>query len=350
MCLNGSCNFRKSNAVIANLQNIRRWSPLNKTNPNACSGIECYDSDLTRLAFTVTLVISILGSIGNCVSLVVILNSRLRKITNNILIAQLNLVNFMYCALVLPLQATEFHVRGNFLGSSLCQYMAGFKIWLAGSDFFFISAIATYRLLQVVYNEIFQTLSEKFWFVLSCVTCYVFPAAYVSVPILGIFGTYGYDERMAQCTLSYSGPVYPRILFFMFGALLPTTIVVGCYFRIAIYVRQQATALEGENKQRKQRMQRATRRFYILICTPVFTYLLGVTPLTLLFIFDPELKRALAHLWSYFMLWTTYMLNPVVYSLMDLKFQRASIRLFARAGNFKKESIAVRKTHMFPGF
>lgn len=169
----------------------------------------------------------------------------------------------------------------------------------------------------MVYNDLFHIFSEPQWFVACCVTCIVFPAAYMSAPLFGLFGVYAYEERMVQCTISYSHVGVTGLVFIFVGLFLPTTIVVGSYLRIAIYVRQQGQALEDDNIHKKHRMQRTARRFYILISAPVFTYLMGVVPLTMLLVFDPDAKRALAHLWAFFMVWTTYMLNPIVYSLMD---------------------------------
>lgn len=110
-----------------------------------CQHVQCYPNEVFEAATGITVVLAVFGGVGNILTVLAILTSRLRNNINSILICNLSFADAVYCCVVLPLQAMAFHNKAWTLNDILCELEAALRICLIGVNMLLLSCIAFYR-------------------------------------------------------------------------------------------------------------------------------------------------------------------------------------------------------------
>ena len=293
-----------------------------------CYHAECVSNAVMLSAEWLTIVLGGCGFVGNLLTVLAIMTSRLSCNINSILIGHLSTAQIVYCGAVLPLQALVFHTRGWPLHHSVCIFNSAVRIWLIGVNMMLLSAIALYRFLHIVHPQAYAKISSRGPFVGIIVLCWLFSLFFSLTPVFDLWGSFSFHPTILQCTFTQSEHKSHKVTTITLGFVIPCIFIVVCYARIGCvaYLSRKRVARTA-SQYRKHKSQKDSLRLTAMMLCIFCLFLIGTTPYFAVNILDPNFKRPMAHIWAPFMAWFMYCMNPVVYTIMDQSFQMAFRRL-----------------------
>ncbi|XP_059150806.1 protein trapped in endoderm-1-like [Physella acuta] len=327
---------------------------VDESSSNAtCDGIDCYPDIVFEMATVLTVVLAVFGAFGNILTVLAILTSRLRNNINSILICNLSVSDLAYCSVVLPLQALTFYSKSWPLSPILCQLHAALRIWMIGVNMMLLSTIALYRFLHVVHPQSHTRYTQTSWFVGACSLCWALPFIFVLTPLVDWWGSFCFQERILQCTFSASSSKSHKIATITAGYVVPCVFICVCYARIGWVVCTTRRRASRGSQYRKQRAKRESFRLTGMMILIFVGFLLGTTPFFAINTIDNKLRYPMPHIWSPFLAWVMYSLNPLIYTIMDANFQRAYHRLLLclifKPDNVAETSVVDRQSTLLAG-
>ncbi|CAG5117387.1 unnamed protein product [Candidula unifasciata] len=286
------------------------------TDPTPCQGIKCYPDVVFHTATGITVVLTVFGTVGNILTVLAILTSRLRNNINSILICNLSIAD-----------ALAFYNRDWIFHDTLCELQGALRIWLIGVNMLLLSGIAFYRFLHVVHPQSQSRYSKTGWFVSVCIVCWALPFVVCICPVAGWWGSVHFEERILQCTFDSTTDKAYKITTITTGYFVPCTFICVCYARIGCVVFGSRQKTSRGSLYRKQKARRESFRLTGMMALIFFGFLVGTTPFFIINTVDSKLRYPMPHIWAPFLSWTMYGLNPIIYTVMDTNFQRAYHRL-----------------------
>ncbi|GFS25749.1 gustatory receptor trehalose 1 [Elysia marginata] len=294
------------------------------------ASILCSPDYILQIATAVTVTLAAVGTVGNILTVAAIVNSRLRNNINSILICHLSVADAVYCGLVLPLQALAFHHRSWPLADLVCQFHAALRIWLIGVNMMLLSFIALYRFLHVVHSQSHTYYTQTRWFVSACALCWVLPFFFSFTPLVHLWGEFAFQERILQCTFGPDSSKSHKITTITAGYLVPCAFISVCYARIGCVVfRSRDRAVKSGSVYRRQKARRDSFRLTGMMVLIFVGFLLGTTPYFVVNSLDAKFQHPVAHIITPVLAWIMYGTHPLIYTVMDKKFQAAYRRLIA---------------------
>ncbi|KAH9510053.1 hypothetical protein Btru_043395 [Bulinus truncatus] len=319
----------------------------------ACDGIRCYPGVIFETATILTIVLAVFGAFGNVLTILAIVTSRLKMNVNSILICNLSVADVVYCSFILPLQAMTFHHKGWPLTALMCQLHAALRIWLIGVNMMLLSTIAFYRFLHVVHPQSHTRYTQRPWFCAACVLCWALPFFFCLTPLIGVWGGFDFQERILQCTFSAAGSKSHKITTITAGYVVPCLFICVCYARLGCVVCTSRRKASRGSQYRRQRARRESFRLTGMMVLIFLGFLVGTTPFFIINTVDNRLRYPMPHIWSPFLAWVMYSMNPVIYTIMDANFQRAYHRLLLcmifKPDNVAETSVADRQSSLIQG-
>lgn len=330
--------------------NMSSYFPPKNLTAQACDGIHCYADGVFRAATILTIVLAVFGAFGNILTVLAIMTSRLRNNINSILICHLSVADVVYCSFVLPLQAMVFYNRAWDLAPVLCELHAALRIWLIGVNMVLLSTIALYRFLHVVHPNVYTIYSQSPWFIGACIMCWALPFIFCFTPLVGWWGEFSFQQRILQCTFSTTSSKSHKVVTITAGYVVPCLFICFCYARIGCVVFTSRTKVSKGSQYRRQRARRESFRLTGMMLLIFVGFLLGTTPFFTINIVDSKLLYPMPHIWTPFLAWVMYSMNPVIYTVMDANFQRAYHRLLLcmifKPDNVAETSVAERQNSL----
>ncbi|KAL8607742.1 hypothetical protein ACOMHN_039415 [Nucella lapillus] len=284
---------------------------------------ESCPEDVLLAVEVVTIVLALGGFLGNGLTVVAIMTSRLSSSINGVLVGHLSLASLLYCCLVLPLQALAFHHRRWVLPSQVCVTAAALRVWLIGVTMCLLSAIAVYRFIHVVYPHSYRKWSERGVFYPILVFCWAFALPFCLGPVWG-WGSYRFEASILQCTFNSLHPDRThKVTVITLGYIFPCVFICVCYARIGCVVCRSRRRAHRGSIHGRQKRRRGSLRLTAMMSLIFLGFFLGTTPYFTINVLDPRHQRPLAHVWGPCAAWLLYVLNPLIYTLMDPNFQMA---------------------------
>lgn len=294
------------------------------------ASILCSPDYILQIATAVTVMLAAVGTVGNVLTVAAIATSRLRNNINSILICNLSVADAVYCGLVLPLQALAFHHRTWPLAELVCQLQAALRIWLIGVNMMLLSFIALYRFLHVVHPQSHSYYTQTRWFVSACALCWALPFFFSLTPLVHLWGEFAFEERILQCTFGSDSSKSHKITTITTGYLVPCAFISVCYARIGCVVcRSRNRAVKSGSVYRRQKARRDSFRLTGMMVLIFVGFLMGTTPYFVVNSLDAKFQNPVAHIVTPVLAWIMYGTHPLIYTVMDKKFQAAYRRLLA---------------------
>ncbi|KAL3852492.1 hypothetical protein ACJMK2_016122 [Sinanodonta woodiana] len=266
------------------------------------------------------IILCILGSSGNLITVLAIIFSSLRYNVNCILIGSQSTAGFLYCVLILPMQAFVFHRQTHEMEQSFCLAAGGIRYTLVGVIMLNLSAIALYRYLNVVHIKQYRNMSSGKILFTTIVFCWMIPLIFTIPPSLKLWGSFTFQPSILACTFDVTADGSNRIIMVTLGFIVPCLFIVYCYARIGIAAFQSFKRMSRWNNNNPQ--SKALKLSGMMLCI-FFIFFLGTFPYFVLNVTDKRFKYPIHHIWTTMMGWLLYTLNPVVYTLMDNNFRTA---------------------------
>jgi uncharacterized PurR-regulated membrane protein YhhQ (DUF165 family) len=99
-----------------------------------------------------------------------------------------------------------------------------------------------FRLTLIAFNDRYSKIYRKFNVWLMILFCWTFSFGLMLMPLLGVWGRFGYRSTTFSCTVlrdSYGRS--PKKFLFILGFALPITVIIISYSIIWFHVRQQTS-------------------------------------------------------------------------------------------------------------
>jgi len=286
---------------------------------------ECFEwwCDETGTLITleaIAIVLCLVGSSGNLVTVLAILFSSLRYSVNCILIGSLSFAGFLYCSLIMSMQAVIFHKQTHAIPQDFCSAAGCIRYTLTGVIMCHLGAIALYRLLNVVYINKYRYMSENRQLMITLLVCWVFPLFFTIPPAFRVWGAFHFQSSILSCTFDKSANQSNRLVMVTAGFIVPCVFIIFCYVNIGCTAYKSFKRMSKWNGNSSQ--SRALRLSSMMMCI-FLIFFLGTFPYFVLTVTDKQFKHPIHHVWTPMFAWLLYCCNPIVYTLMDNNFRSA---------------------------
>ncbi|XP_052767232.1 G-protein coupled receptor moody-like [Mya arenaria] len=304
------------------------------SNGTDCFEWWCFQYDTLIILEALAMFLCLVGSFGNLITVLAILFSSLRFSVNCILIGSLSFAGFLYCSLIISMQAVIFHRTSHKIPHDFCSAAGGIRYTLTGVIMAHLAVIALYRFLNFVYINTYRYMSEKRQLIISLVVCWLLPCFFTIPPVVGVWGAYQFQSQILSCTFAKSADQSNRFAMVTAGFIIPCVFIIYCYARIGCtaYSNFKHVRRWQGNSSKADTIRISTMMMFIFLI-----FFLGTFPFFVLHVIDKEFKHPIHHIWTTMFAWVMYCCNPVVYTLMDTDFRMAYKQVFMR--NCKKNAM-----------
>ena len=266
------------------------------------------------------IILCVVGSFGNLITLLAIIFSSLRYSVNCILIGSQSFAGFLYCSLILSMQAVVFHRQTHRIQESFCLAAGGIRYTLVGTILLHLGVIALYRYLNVVHINKYRYMSGMKQVTVSLAFCWAIPLIFTIPPSFKFWGAFKFQSSILACTFDKSADQSNRIAMVTCGFIVPCIFIAFCYARIGVAAFK---SFKRMSKWKSNNPQRKAFRISAMMLCIFFIFFLGTFPYFVLNVTDKTFQYPIHHIWTTMLGWVLYCLNPVVYTIMDHNFRTA---------------------------
>ncbi|KAM8991740.1 galanin receptor type 2 [Ara ararauna] len=289
------------------------------------------------------LLIFLIGTVGNCLVLAVLLRNGQVKNTTNLFILNLGVADLCFILFCVPFQATIYTLEGWVFGPFMCKAVHFFIFLTMYASSFTLATVSLDRYLAIRYPLHSRELRTP----RNALTaiCFIWGLSFIfSGPYLS------YYEEFQLANLTVCHPIWEisqrkvmDVCTFIFSYILPVLILSLTYVRTIHYLWRSVDPLQdmAEAKKAKRKVTRMIIIVAVLFCLCWLPHHLLI--LCVWFGYFPlnhatYVLRILSHLISY----ANSCVNPIVYALVSKHFRKGFKKIFIRL----LQQEAARKVHM----
>ncbi|XP_065157952.1 G-protein coupled receptor moody-like isoform X2 [Atheta coriaria] len=300
-----------------------------------------YSEGMMTAAGVVTLFIMIIGVIGNLLTAIALLrHSKIRTVAAAF-IASLCVSDLLFCCLVLPFAASQFFHGKWIHGDALCSLVPMMRYGSVGVSLISVATISINRYILIAYPNVYPQIYTKTKVALYIAAIWIFSYGLMMPTFLGVWGTFGRDDKLGTCSINRdANGRSPKVALFMFGFAMPCLVIIISYANIYWVVRQSQKRVaqhSSSNLNTRRSEMHITKMVIVIFVAFVVCYL----PLTIVKIFDPQLRFPAIHITAYLLLYTACCINPVIYVTMNKQYRDAywaTLRCTSRSYRFDSKS------------
>ncbi|ENN83318.1 hypothetical protein YQE_00323, partial [Dendroctonus ponderosae] len=273
------------------------------------------------VAGTFTVIIMIVGVLGNLLTLVALLrHSKIRTVAAAF-IASLCLSDLLFCFLVLPFSASQFFHGTWIHGDVLCKMIPTLRYGTIGVSLLSIASISINRYILIAWPQCYAKIYTKTKVILYISLIWVFSYGLQVPTLLGQWGVYGMDERLGTCSIKPdANGSSSKTALFIIGFALPSVIIVLCYSNIFWVVRQSHKRL-AQHSSNGSKFKRSEMKITKMVLVIFICFVVCYLPITIVKIFDTRVEHAPLHVLSYLLIYLASCVNPVVYVTMNKQYR-----------------------------
>ncbi|KAH1021121.1 hypothetical protein HUJ04_010679 [Dendroctonus ponderosae] len=282
-----------------------------------------YSRPMMTVAGTFTVIIMIVGVLGNLLTLVALLrHSKIRTVAAAF-IASLCLSDLLFCFLVLPFSASQFFHGTWIHGDVLCKMIPTLRYGTIGVSLLSIASISINRYILIAWPQCYAKIYTKTKVILYISLIWVFSYGLQVPTLLGQWGVYGMDERLGTCSIKPdANGSSSKTALFIIGFALPSVIIVLCYSNIFWVVRQSHKRL-AQHSSNGSKFKRSEMKITKMVLVIFICFVVCYLPITIVKIFDTRVEHAPLHVLSYLLIYLASCVNPVVYVTMNKQYRYA---------------------------
>ncbi|XP_010201816.1 galanin receptor type 2 [Colius striatus] len=274
-------------------------------------------------------VIFLVGTVGNCLVLAVLLRNGQVKNTTNLFILNLGVADLCFILFCVPFQATIYTLEGWVFGPFMCKAVHFFIYFTMYASSFTLATVSLDRYLAIRYPLHSRELRTPRNALVAI--CFIWGLSFI---FSGPYLSYYQEFQFANLTVCH--PIWDisrrkvmDICTFVFSYIIPVLILSLTYTRTIRYLWSSVDPLQdmSESKKAKRKVTRMVIIVAILFCLCwlphhlVILYVwFGYFPLN----HATYVLRVLSHLISY----ANSCLNPIVYALVSKHFRKGFKKIF----------------------
>jgi hypothetical protein len=292
--------------------------------------------ELTKLSHGTTLaaglvacLLALLGISGNLVTVVSLARDRkLRTQATTAFVISLAVSDLLFCAINLPLTALRYFERGWTLGDALCKVYPFFFYGNYATSLISMVAIAVNRYVMIAHFGVYGRLYTRRGVLAMVAGVWIFSFGWMVPPLLSLWGELGPDPTSFTCTIiKDSRGRSPKMFLFLLGFSLPCLAIITCYSAIFLRVRSSrltvtSTPLPSAKGHKALRAQRREDLQLTKAMLTIFVvFLVTFLPAVLANVLEKRLHLPWLHLVASVLSWTSGVVNPFVYSLLNKQYK-----------------------------
>ena len=263
------------------------------------------------------------GLFGNVLVMSVIIKKKDLSNICNIFIISLCINDLINICLNNSLVLTSYVLERWPLGMLWCELSTLLTVILTGSSLWHTGLIAIHRLIVVVFNRFYKTISKKGYTAFLLVFCRVIPLLFLCQPSLGHMAEY--EPKLLRCAVKRNyGPF--NLLVGVFLMMFPSIIVIVCYVFIFIKVHQSSPSIRVQRqKDWLKREIRITKMFGVVFLLIMIGYIpYGIVrAVDKSFLLDADVYVSITVFFA-----VANCCNPIVYGVMDRNIKNSCLEGF----------------------
>ncbi|KAF1448447.1 Galanin receptor type 2, partial [Spheniscus demersus] len=277
----------------------------------------------------VYLIIFLVGTVGNCLVLAVLLRNGQVKNTTNLFILNLGVADLCFILFCVPFQATIYTLEGWVFGPFMCKAVHFFIYLTMYASSFTLATVSLDRYLAIRYPLHSRELRTP-RNTLTAI-CFIWGLSFI---FSGPYLSYYQEFQLANLTVCH--PIWEisqrkvmDICTFIFSYIIPVLILSLTYVRTIHYLWRSVDPLQdmSESKKAKRKVTRMIIIVAVLFCLCWLPHHLVI--LCVWFGYFPlnhatYVLRILSHLISY----ANSCVNPIVYALVSKHFRKGFKKIF----------------------
>ncbi|XP_063228650.1 G-protein coupled receptor moody-like isoform X2 [Bacillus rossius redtenbacheri] len=303
---------------------------------------------LLDFAATVTILIMVVGVLGNLLTVVALLRCpRVRNVAAAFIIS-LCVADFIFCIMVVPFGASQF-VHGTWVhGAVLCTLVPFMRYGNVGVSLLSVAMITVNRYIMITHNSLYNKVYKKVWIGAMIAFCWLLSYGMQTPTLFRVWGAFDYDPNLGSCSIVPDEHGHSaKTALFIIGFVIPCILIVCCYTRIFWVVhksekrmREHATSVrvsvseansnqakpKPKSKSREQRDLKAKRnewRITKMVLAIFLSFVVCYLPITLVKVADSNVRYPGFHVLGYLLLYLSSCINPIIYVIMNKQYRQA---------------------------
>ncbi|KAK0168605.1 hypothetical protein PV327_002384 [Microctonus hyperodae] len=276
-----------------------------------------YPRSVTITAATCAILFSIVGVLGNLVTVIALLKyTRLRRHATTAFVISLSISDLIFSAVNLPLTASRYLNEAWVLGETLCQIFPLFFYGNVAVSLLSMVAITINRYVLISKSDIYARLYTNRGITIMLILIWVVSFSLLLPPLTGIWGRLGLDPKTFSCTILRKNGKSPKKMLFVIGFVIPCVVIIVSYLCIYWKVRKSRKNLEAHIGTRRNNgfHRREDSRVTRLMLTIFLCFLLCFLPLMLVNVIDDKVKVPILHVVGSILAWASSVVNPFIYA------------------------------------
>lgn len=315
-----------------------------------------YPKELLCFGALCFIVFAVVGIIGNFVSILALSKATKLRNATTAFIVNLCIADLLFCSFSMPLSAVTF-IEGKWTyGQFLCKFFPLVRYSNGAVSLFSVIAITVNRYILIVHPKIYPVIYTKRNMVIMIASIWVLSVLLLLPPLLGIWGTLGYDRDVGTCTiLPDNSNKSPKMFLYITAFILPSVIFIVCYTRIFFVVRK--TSKKSQKREDKiasrkisfsgrkgfvskhyrhsemtksyiEHRERTELRVLRVMLVVFILFIVCYFPVSFVKIFHKEDKLHIMNVAGYLGVYFSNIINPIVYIVMSKEYRIAYKELF----------------------
>ncbi|KAK0043320.1 cytochrome P450 2U1 [Biomphalaria pfeifferi] len=322
--------FNNTSALVENV--LYHTVTMDIKNPNNEQVVHLEDSERTALVAVITLmtVIIALGSFGNILVTMAIIQNRKLRTVSNLFVANLSICDLMFVSVVLPVNMYTYLTDGWHYQEEICKFIGFLGYTLTGTTIMTITLIAWNRYKLVVDVSKYKHLFRKSNMAVMMACTWIVPVVCLQPAVSGAWGHFGYIPMLSSCNLGLDNSSQTfKIFLLIVRAAIPCGLII--YYYTAIYVTTRAShqrlrflSSTTTNSTMRLNNQRREMRLTRMMIAIFLVFVLSYFPCTISSVIDwSRMLSKTFHMFCQTSVFLGSAINPLLYGFMNEQFRTA---------------------------
>ncbi|KAK6972756.1 protein trapped in endoderm-1 [Biomphalaria glabrata] len=271
-----------------------------------------------------SMTLGFLGTLGNSVSIYLIIKNQLYRNCTMLMIIDLCIANLVSTLFILPMIAASNLYKQWVFGDGACRGFAYVMYVVITAECLLLMHITVSQYLAIKHNVKYEPCQMTATiFLLVCMPWAISLAIY-TVPLLHAWDDFGYDPKRGYCTMvNIKGErSFHSVLSIIFISII-SLVTIYCYASI-YYVHfksQKRTLTTVKEASTRFRGQARNTQLIKMITVILINYSVTYIPFLIMSIIDPcvQLTPVFLYTMVIYISWSHTATNPVIYALMNTK-------------------------------
>ncbi|CAL1536590.1 unnamed protein product [Lymnaea stagnalis] len=273
-------------------------------------------------------IIIALGSIGNILVTLAVLQTKKLQTVSNLFVANLSVCDLLFVTVVLPVNMYTYLMEGWQLNDYICKFIGFLGYTLTGTTIMTITLIAWNRYKLVVDVSRYKQLFRKWNIVIMVAATWVVPVLFLQPAVFGAWGHFGYIPMLSSCNLGLDNSSQTfKIFLLIVRAAIPCGLIIFYYSAIYITTRASHQRLHistTSNYMMRQNNHRREMRLTRMMIAIFVVFVLSYFPCTISSVIDwSRILSKTFHMFCQTSVFLGSAINPLLYGFMNEQFRCA---------------------------